>query len=857
MSWRTEKNGEDIDIVIDGFEKGIADDPYSGIADMRNVNLISTPKEVAVQFANAASTLPPTGISAANFSADDTTDVFTVSSTSGYYSGMAIKIASSSLTPSMDLLVVGGGGGGGSGGGGKGAGGGGAGGMLAMSSYTLTTVPDSFAITTGAGGATAGSGVNASSGGSSSIDSITALTAAGGGGGAGGTVSASAGNGASGGGGANAQGGGTGTVGQGNNGGNVAGSNMGAGGGGASAVGVDGVSTTTGGAGGAGTSNSISGGAITYAGGGGGGGANASGAGGAGGAGGGGAGGTTGAAGAAGTANRGGGGGGGASNNSGGTGGSGVVALSYITGAYTATGGTITTSGGRTIHTFTASGTFAVTAVNPTAGNVFYIGNITPTTFKAYYDPGLTVPVDILTDITGTYDVPSFGKPFDWCLVETTSTQNGSGEILELSTILDDTGNAWFLGNGTSYSTTLNTLYFWGNVGHSTLSTSGSLGIGFWLGYLLVLVENKIDYVKISDFFATGGVNWVYGWQTITATKAGHRAISATDDAFYFCNNSSVGSILENAGSTFDPTSSATYTFNTSALALPQYDAAKCLAQLGVTLLVGGIKTAVYPWDRISTSFNYPLIVAEGYIKNIVATNASGYIFAGKRGRIYITNGANVQLFKKFPDQLSGTENPYYSWGGGLYFRNQLIFGISATDNSGNAINNFAGMWAIDLDTEALSMMNSLSTGSYAGSVPVLVPMGNINPLGNAVYVGWISGSNVGGIDYATGSPYTNFESYIDTDIIPVGTYYDPETDQQIEYKLSKPLVTGESVKVFWRGNLTDSFTQITALTAVVGELSGATQVNFQKQQWVQLRFQLSSAVSSPSYVKLRELRMR
>lgn len=68
--------------------------------------------------------------------------------------------------------------------------------------------------------------------------------------------------------------------------------------------------------------------------------------------------------GTSGAPNRGGGGGGGALSplSTGGDGGSGVVIIRYLTGAYVATGGTITTPAGFTIHTFTASGTFTVTA---------------------------------------------------------------------------------------------------------------------------------------------------------------------------------------------------------------------------------------------------------------------------------------------------------------------------------------------------------------------------------------------------------------------------------------------------------------------------------------------------------------
>lgn len=152
---------------------------------------------------------------------------------------------------------------------------------------------------------------------------------------------------------------GTGTVGQGNNGGtgNASAPRRAGGGGGASAVGASGSAS---GNGGAGTSSSISGSAVTY--GGGGGGSCESTTPGTGGAGGGGAGGNA-AAGTAGTANTGGGGGGGGRGSgttgtfAGGNGGSGIVIISYP-GPQRGTGGTVTSSGGNTIHTFTTSGTY-------------------------------------------------------------------------------------------------------------------------------------------------------------------------------------------------------------------------------------------------------------------------------------------------------------------------------------------------------------------------------------------------------------------------------------------------------------------------------------------------------------------
>ena len=49
----------------------------------------------------------------------------------------------------------------------------------------------------------------------------------------------------------------------------------------------------------------------------------------------------------------------------GGSGAAGVVIITYPTGSITATGGTMTTANGYTIHTFTTSGTFTVTQAPP------------------------------------------------------------------------------------------------------------------------------------------------------------------------------------------------------------------------------------------------------------------------------------------------------------------------------------------------------------------------------------------------------------------------------------------------------------------------------------------------------------
>ena len=234
------------------------------------------------------------------------------------------------------------------------AGGGGAGGYITNTTSLVSGA--AYTITVGAGGAGGVFNTDAANGTNSSAFTVTAI-----GGGAGGGLGASGGSG-----GGNSyyytSAGGAGTAGQGyaggagfNNGGSIW---TGGGGGGAGAVGSNGTSGS-GGAGGVGLSNTISGASVFYAGGGGGGGFYASAGAGGNGGGGAGAGGSSNANGTAGSSNTGGGGGGaiGTTGGNGGNGGSGVVIIAYL-GSQRGTGGTVTTSGGYTIHTFTSSGTY-------------------------------------------------------------------------------------------------------------------------------------------------------------------------------------------------------------------------------------------------------------------------------------------------------------------------------------------------------------------------------------------------------------------------------------------------------------------------------------------------------------------
>lgn len=884
------------DLIIDGFEKGIADTPYEGVADMRNMEIVNIPKEASVQFSMTGVTQPPI-YNATAFTAADSTNRFTVASVSGLYEGVALSV---DYTNTINYLVVAGGAGGGGGGnsGGSASSPGGGGGAGGVKTGTLSDMAGAYTITVGAGGsggAAGNPGVIGTNGSNSSIAALVVSTG-GGGGGPGGAGAGSAGaNGGSGGGAGFRNDATVGTpgsaspAGQGNDGGSSGdgGANVGAGGGGGKgAVGTSVPTGLSGGAGGAGSASSISGASVTYAGGGGGSCNNAGGgSAGAGGSGGGGAG-TKGGSGVAGTANTGGG-GGGASNSgggaaAGGAGGSGIVIVSYTTGTVNATGGTITTSGGNTIHTFTTSGTFTVLTSGLSESTVYYVRNIVGLTFQLSLSPDGSI-IDLTSDSVGTFTTYQYGNqrgykaqaPISYCIDKV-----GAWLGVNATYIVDGSNYVWLNLVVTDSILPANSLIFLGNIGGIGAATTIINGIAIFNGYILLFGgTGKIDYANVSTLASTGpAAAWGYSWKTPTLQSLNSRVavlVSYEDGNIYFGTGTGLGSIIETPGDDFDPTDSASYTYNTDALSLPEIDEVTCFAELGSLLIIGGRSSFVYTWDKLSPGFNALLNVPDNFTYCIVALNNNAYIFTGVRGRIYITNGSGVELYKKIPDYVTGIVNPYIIWKDANFNRNQLYFSFIAQTNALVAGTTVSGAWSIDTQSNALYLLNKTTNTGYTGTTTMVAPVppldnsGSNPALGSGLLIGWYS-SGTYGVDRGTSDPYSNYESYLHTEIIPVGTYLNPLSPAQIEWKTSAPLVNGEAVRISYRTNITDSFTTIGTTTyngtSTTGTTTGVTagapfsdyyQANFQKAQWVQFLVETRSTATTPSYTRLTEMRLR
>lgn len=810
------------DIVVKGFEEGISDNPQKGMGDMRNVNNSSVVGEASVALKTASNT--PLAVTA-NISvtlAAPTTTVYTASTTLLIPAGSTVN------------AEMWGGGASGSGNAGATSGrGGGGGAAYSQKSSIPITAGTTYTITVGQGGAQTNLDAG-NAGGDSWFSTIGTILAKGGGvaaaeiGGTGGqaasgvgTVKHSGGNGGNGfvSGGPDGGGGGGGAAGSANDGTNGASGN-GSGIGGAGGTG----GATGGGNGGNGGNDFVVGNPGSTIGGAGGG------------------------AGAL-------------IPNGGAAGARGEVRLTYVATApmvvYTGLVGTL--ANGRAI-VFAGGGLPG----GITAGTTYYIGDLNTGTssFNLYTSADLDPSSIVYFTSSGSGTVAGIlmGVPTYFATQTITST----GIPVYRYFLVDNNGRVWYY---------YDALSSWVYLGNSVLTGAYGNGLAVYHGYLFVWRAASLDYLPLTDPFDTAA--WVYGWDPsngssgVTISNLGspnspfsHETIVGTDDAMYSIDATFLQSFIQRPNQVFDPTDPTTYTWAQKALACPVGDTFQSLTELGVNLLIGGALKAIYPWDRVSTSFSYPIFVADSFIRKMVTINNNSYVFAGRRGKIYITNGSQADEWKKVPDYISGTVEPYFEWGGAASNRDNVYFGVRATTNGGTPINEYGGLWMINTKTLSLHMINKLSYNTYEG-MPTAILVRNQNyqtspPVGYNLYIGWRDGSDNGGVDTYPGTPYIAGESFVNSDMIPIGTFLDPFTPSQLEWKTSVPLVAGESIALYYRTDLNGTFTLIpTTTTSLTGQLSDLVQANFQKAQWLQVRAVLTSTNTTPSYCRLTEIRIR
>lgn len=333
--------------------------------------------------------------------------------------------------------------------------------------------------------------------------------------------------------------------------------------------------------------------------------------------------------------------------------------------------------------------------------------------------------------------------------------------------------------------------------------------------------------------------------------------VDVGSDTLYFCNGRRVGAISTPPGRKFDPQiiSPGTSFLNYQAVALPEGIFSSWLEKQQLQLLIAAQDT-IYPWDRISEETGIPMPITENIVKMINVSNTV-YVLAGLKGNIYITNGYSISVARKLPDSIvSDLIDPKYTFGGPIPHRQKIYFPILA-QNGYTGTNIFNGILSID-DKNKINFENQNSNGltNAAATGDALTVDVNTSDY-DSYYSAWYDGTT-GGIDYNSTTLYDAGEPIIETDLIPIGTFAQSHTYLSMEFKLDQPMKSGDSITIYARNSLSDTYQLVgTTTTSMLSDFY--QPLPFEKWQWIQFKVVISCNTDPTlsSFVRLREIRIR
>jgi hypothetical protein len=318
----------------------------------------------------------------------------------------------------------------------------------------------------------------------------------------------------------------------------------------------------------------------------------------------------------------------------------------------------------------------------------------------------------------------------------------------------------------------------------------------------------------------------------------------------------------------------STVQFSQQRVNLPSKEVAQTIVEVGNIVIIGGKSNILYPWNQIDATPSDFIALPESDVKTMLNVNNMVYVFAGYKGNIYITNGSVASLTLKVPDYCAGvpgTPNtyiePYFTWFDSMYLRGRVYFSI--LDQTATKAGNTGGVWSFipsgnmastDVGL-SLRLENQNSYGDYDGCARILIPNEEQNAISPQYWSWWqdsyTTDLSTFGIDTTASTPVTSF--VIETDLLATGTLLSKDTFSQLEYKLTAPAVSGDSVRLYYRLNANAAWTDCgTPEVETADPISGYLPVNFQKTQWLQFRAVCATGgTTASSFTRLAQIRLR
>ncbi len=378
-------------------------------------------------------------------------------------------------------------------------------------------------------------------------------------------------------------------------------------------------------------------------------------------------------------------------------------------------------------------------------------------------------------------------------------------------------------------------------------------GLAIWKDYLIVARASYIDvYGPLS-----GTPAWTDNWQAIDADSKWHPMIvSKNDGMLYGGAGNYIFSIEEVSGSTFDPATGSTFTFTKQALDLPAGYRIKCLEELRNNLMIGTWKGTdiydfrvadIFPWNRSDSSFNKPISIAEHGINAMLTIGNYIIVLAGIGGGIYKTDGYNAVKIGQVPDNIADLTGGKYIEpypGAIINYKGKPFFGLS-----GSGLIDGMGIWSLEESSRGniLNLEHGISTGNYGASA--ILKIGALAGITrDELITGWRDDTAYG-IDKTNNTAYaSSYSGYFISPLYSIGSLLEEETFTQLIFQLAQDLAADEGVKISYRTNLGDAFTDIGTydFSGLGAVLSHNTIPAIPSSEMIQIKISLTGVATTP-----------
>lgn len=376
-------------------------------------------------------------------------------------------------------------------------------------------------------------------------------------------------------------------------------------------------------------------------------------------------------------------------------------------------------------------------------------------------------------------------------------------------------------------------------------------GMAVWKDYVFTAGETRLECYDIDGTF------FYNNWKTFAEGRRGvidlpHQILAGRDDVLYITDGIYIASLQEQVGQTFDANNAATYTWNSTALDLPSGYVASSLTELGTYLLIGTYYTAalnrgnradIFPWNRTAQSFQNPVRSRGNGVWSMVEHNSEVFaLYDTETQKIAKTNLTFYQALTEIRKVTNARIHPDAV----EVVDEEILFGIGSNSASGEncavyGIKQVGQNWVPHIK-------NTLSVGTDAVEIGALVAMGDGEYIATWEYDGTYGYDTFGAIKT------DDYSSYAISAYQVIARQGSKKQFKTLEIQLGTELASGQGVRVSYRANRTDSFTELATFDFAThgAEDALSTSVQMSPLTGLEIKVELKgSGETTPEFLSL------